>query len=125
MLLGSLCALFTKKLNIYGLESELVFMKTPIIVGTALFALFVVSTFAPFAAAQYTAGGGITSLEDELALAKAKVKAVQNNPHAGSGTPYLDANGVVGASAIAGGIFGGIFIAFVVKAKQAEKAKRA
>ena len=120
-----MCALFTKKLNIYGLESELVFMKTPIIVGTALFALFVVSTFAPFAAAQYTAGGGISSLEDELALAKAKVKAVQNNPHAGSGTPYLDASGVVGASAIAGGIFGGIFIAFVVKAKQAEKAKRA
>jgi hypothetical protein len=100
-------------------------MKTPIIVGTALFALFVVSTFAPFAAAQYTAGGGISSLEDELALAKAKVKAVQNNPHAGSGTPYLDASGVVGASVIAGGIFGGIFIAFVVKAKQAEKAKRA
>ena len=108
-------------------------MKTPIIVGTALLALFVVSTFAPFAAAQYQtaapanggyqAGGGL-GLEQELALAKAKVTAVQNNPHGGSGTPYLDANGVVGASIISGGIFGGIFIAFVVKAKQAEKAKR-
>ncbi len=98
-------------------------MKTPIIVGTALLALFVVSTFAPFAAAQYTAGGGL-DLEQELKLAKAKVQAVQNNPHAGSGTPYLDASGVVGASVIAGGIFGGIFIAFVVKAKQAEKLKR-
>ena len=57
-------------------------MKTPIIVGTALLAVFVASTFAPFAAAQYTPGGGL-GLEQELALAKAKVQAVQNNPHAG------------------------------------------
>jgi len=99
-------------------------MKTPIIVGTVLLALFVASTFAPFAAAQYTPGGGINTLEEELKLARAKVEAVKNNPHAGSGTPYLDAGGVVGASIISGGIFGGIFIAFVVKAKQAEKAKR-
>ena len=104
-------------------------MKTPIIIGTVLLALFAVSTFAPFAAAQvsggYQAGGGISSLEEELKLARAKVQAVQNNPHAGSGTPFLDASGVVGATIISGGIFGGIFIAFVVKAKQAEKAKRA
>jgi hypothetical protein len=94
-----------------------------------LLALFAVSTFAPFAAAQvsggYQSGGGISSLDEVLKLARAKVQAVQNNPHAGSGTPYLDANGVVGASIISGGIFGGIFIAFVVRAKQAEKAKRA
>ncbi|MDE1724803.1 MAG: hypothetical protein KGH76_02755 [Thaumarchaeota archaeon] len=102
-------------------------MKTPIIIGTVLLALFVVSTFAPFAAAQYAGvgGGGGVTLEDQLKLARAKIQAVQNNPHAGSGTPYLDANGVIGASIIAGGVFGGIFIAFVVRAKQAEKAKRA
>jgi hypothetical protein len=98
-------------------------MKTPIIIGTVLLALFVVTTFAPFAAAQYTPGGGL-GLEQELALARAKVAEAQSNPHAGSGTPYLDANGVVGATIISGGIFGGIFIAFVAKAKQAEKAKR-
>ena len=99
-------------------------MKTPIIIGTVLLALFAVSTFAPFAAAQYQAGGGISSLEDELKLARAKVQAVQNNPHAGSGTPFLDPNGLIGAVVISGGVFGGIFIAFIVKAKQAEKAKR-
>jgi hypothetical protein len=99
-------------------------MKKPIIVGTVLLTLFAVSTFVPFAAAQYQAGGGITSLEEELKLARAKVQAVKDHPATGSGTPYLDANGVVGASIISGGIFGGIFIAFVVKAKQAEKAKR-
>jgi hypothetical protein len=120
-----MCAIYKKVKYIRIRISIGIHMKTPIIVGTALLALFVVSTFAPFAAAQYQAGGGINSLEQELALARAKVTAVQNNPHAGSGTPYLDASGVVGASVIAGGIFGGIFIAFVVKAKQAEKAKRA
>ena len=100
-------------------------MKTPIIIGTVLLALFVVSTFVPFAAAQYQAGGGIDSLEEELKLARAKVQMVKDHPATGSGTPFLDANGVVGATIISGGIFGGIFIAFVVKAKQAEKAKRA
>lgn len=103
-------------------------MKTPIIIGTVLVALFVASTFAPFAAAQYAGiggGGGPSSLEEQLKLARAKIQAVQNNPHAGSGTPYLDASGVIGASIIAGGVFGGIFIAFVIRAKQAEKAKRA
>jgi hypothetical protein len=100
-------------------------MKKPIIIGAALLALFVVSSFAPFAAAQYTGvggGGGIT-LEEQLKLARARLAAVQANPHAGSGTPYLDVNGVIGASIIAGSVFGGIFIAFVVRAKQVEKAR--
>lgn len=101
-------------------------MKKPIIIGTVLLALFVASSFAPFAAAQYAGvgGGGNPTLEEELKLARARIDAVQKNPHAGSGTPYLDANGVVGASIIAGAVFGGIFVAFVVRAKQAEKAKR-
>ncbi len=98
-------------------------MKKPIIVGTVLLALFVASSFAPFAAAQYTPGGGL-GLEQELKLAKDRIAAVHANPHAGSGTPYLDANGVIGASIISGAVFGGIFVAFVVRAKQAEKAKR-
>lgn len=100
-------------------------MKKPIIIGTVLLALFVASSFAPFAAAQYAGvgGGGQTTLEEQLKLARARIAAVQANPHAGSGTPYLDANGVIGASIIAGAVFGGIFIAFVARAKQFEKSK--
>lgn len=102
-------------------------MKKPIIVGTVLLALFVASSFAPLAAAQYAGvgGGGQTTLEEQLKLARSRIAAVQANPHTGSGTPYLDANGVIGATIIAGAVFGGIFVAFVVRAKQAEKAKRA
>ncbi len=100
-------------------------MKKPIIIGTALLALFVASSFAPFAAAQYSSNpayGGVT-LEEQLKLARARIAAVQANPHAGSGTPFLDANGVIGAVIISGAIFGGIFIVFVVRAKQFEKAR--
>ena len=53
-----------------------------------------------------------------------KLVDVQANPHAGSGTPYLNANGVIGATIISGSIFGGIFIAFVIRAKQVEKARK-
>ncbi len=61
------------------------------------------------------------TLEQELDLAKKRMELVKEHPGAGSGTPYLDANGVVGASIISGAIFGGIFVAFVVRAKQFEK----
>ena len=94
-------------------------MNKPILLGTVMLVLFVAATTLPMAAAQYAGvggGGGIT-LEDQLELAKRKVAAAANNPHTGSGTPYLDATGVVGASAIAGAVFGGIAIAFVVKGR--------
>ena len=63
------------------------------------------------------ADGGIT-LEEHLELATRKVEKADANPATGSGTPYLDASGVLGASLIAGAIFGGIATAFFVKGKQ-------
>jgi hypothetical protein len=100
-------------------------MNKPLIIGAALLGFFVASSFAPLAAAQYAGvgGGGQTTLEEDLKLAKSRIADVQANPHAGSGTPYLDATGTVGAIIISGAIFGGIFVAFVVRAKQAEKAR--
>lgn len=64
------------------------------------------------------------TLEQELDLAKKKVEMVKAHPGEGSGTPYLDANGVLGASLISGAIFGGIFVAFVARARQFENAQK-
>ena len=59
---------------------------------------------------------GIT-LEEHLELATRKVEKAADNPATGSGTPYLAADGVLGASAIAGAIFGGIATAMFVKGR--------
>ena len=97
----------------------------PIIIGAVLLSLFAASAFLPLVAAQspYSQGSGTgaSTLEETLKLARAKIADVQANPHTGSGTPVLDANGVLGASIVVGAVFGGIFIAFVVRAKQAKK----
>ena len=95
-------------------------MNKPILLGTIVLVLFVAATTLPLAAAQSPyagAGGEASTLEEQLELAKRKVAAAAKNPAAGSGTPYLDASGVVGASVIAGAVFGGIAIAFVVKGR--------
>ena len=60
--------------------------------------------------------GGIT-LEEQLILAERKVEYAAVNPASGSGTPYLDASGVLGASLIAGAIFGGIATAMFVRGR--------
>ena len=59
---------------------------------------------------------GIT-LEEHLALAERKVAYADANPATGSGTPYLNADGVVGATVIAGAIFGGIATAMFVRGR--------
>ena len=101
-------------------------MNKPIVIGAVLLSLFAASTFLPLAAAQtnpaYSQGSyGGGTLEEQLKLARAKVAEAAANPHTGSGTPVLDAGGVLGASIAVGAVFGGIFIAFVVRAKQAKK----
>ena len=62
------------------------------------------------------ADGGIT-LEEHMELATRKVEYADANPATGSGTPYLAADGILGASVIAGAIFGGIATAMFVKGK--------
>lgn len=76
-----------------------------------------------FAQYGYSQGNSMT-VEQEIELAKKKVELVKEHPGDGSGTPYLDANGVVGASIISGAIFGGIFLTFVVRAKQFTSAQK-
>ena len=61
--------------------------------------------------------GGFGTLEEQLELAERAKAAAENNPAAGSGTPYMDATGVVGASIIVGVIFGGIATVMFVKGR--------
>jgi hypothetical protein len=89
------------------------------ILAGILFAFFVTATMLPLAAAQvYPVEKNGPTLEEELALARQKVSDAKAHPGEGSGTPVLNANGVVGASTIVGAVFGGIFVAFVVQAKR-------
>jgi len=101
-------------------------MNKSILLGT-LFAVFVTGTVAP-AFAQYMGNvgqageTGVGTLEETLELAKRKVEYADANPATGSGTPYLDAGGVFGASAIAAAIFGGIAGAFFIKGRSGKYA---
>ena len=97
------------------------------LLGIGVLAAFLISmNYAVPAFAQYggqygsenTGTGAFGSLEEQLELAKRKVETAAANPATGSGTPYLDADGVFGASAIAGGIFGAIATAFFLKGRQ-------
>ena len=89
------------------------------ILAGILFAFLATATMLPLAAAQvYPTGKNGPTLEETLALARQKIAEVKAHPGEGSGTPVLNANGVVGASTIVGAVFGGIFVAFVVQAKR-------
>ena len=60
---------------------------------------------------------GAYTLEEALAVQRARVIAAAENPASGSGTPYLDADGIVGATIIAGAVFGGVAGAFLVRGR--------
>ena len=95
-------------------------MNTTMILSVSIMAICAIGTISmvPVALAYSGLGaeGGIT-LEEHLELATRKVEKAADNPATGSGTPYLDASGVLGASLIAGAIFGGIATAFFVRGK--------
>ena len=95
-------------------------MKRSRILLASLMAIFVIGaiTTVPVVWA-YSALGDIggPTLEEQLILAERKVQKAAENPATGSGTPYLDATGVLGASVIAGAIFGGIATVFFVKGR--------
>ncbi len=90
------------------------------ILGITTLAICFVAFFlvpASYAYAGNLGQAGGTTLEEQLILAERKVEYAAANPASGSGTPYLDATGVVGASVIAGAIFGGIATAMFVKGR--------
>ena len=95
-------------------------MNKTMIFGVSIMAVFAIGTISmvPVALAYSGLGqtGGIT-LEEHLELATRKVEKADANPATGSGTPYLDASGVLGSSIIAGAIFGGIATAMFVRGR--------
>lgn len=84
--------------------------------------------FIGFAYAQYMGNVGDAgetgkgTLEETLELARRRIDAAESNPASGSGTPYLDASGVLGASAISAAVFGGIAAALFFRAKSGKYA---
>ena len=95
-------------------------MNITVILSVSIMAIFAIGTISmvpvSLAYSGLGADGGIT-LEEHLELAERKVQKAADNPATGSGTPYLDAGGILGSSLIAGAIFGGIATAFFVKGK--------
>ena len=92
-------------------------------------AVFAFGTFGPsYVFAQYMGNvgqGGETgqyTLEEALEIQQRRVQAADANPASGSGTPYLDADGVGGAAAISAAIFGGIAAAFFLKGRSGKYA---
>lgn len=65
---------------------------------------------------------GQNTLEETLELAARRIDAANDNPGSGSGTPYLDASGVLGSSAIAGAVFGGIAAALFFRSRSGKYA---
>ena len=65
---------------------------------------------------------GSYTLEEALELQRRRIESAEANPASGSGTPYLDAGGVVGASVIAGAVFGGIAGAFLIRSRSGKYA---
>ena len=83
----------------------------------ASYAFYTIETYGGQYGSENTRSGEFGSFEEQLELAKRAKAAADSNPATGSGTPYMDADGVVGASIIAGLIFGGIATTFFVKGR--------
>ena len=95
-----------------------------------LIAVFTVGYYAESAVAfaQYLGNVGEAgetgkyTLEEALEIQARRIASAEANPGAGSGTPYLDAGGVIGAAVIAGAVFGGIAAAFFFRGRSGKYA---
>lgn len=105
-------------------------MNTKILLAASLIAVFAIGVYADnlVAFAQYMGNvgskgeTGTYTLEEALKIQASRVASAKANPASGSGTPYLDASGVVGASVISAAIFGGIAAAFFIRGRSGKYA---
>lgn len=105
-------------------------MNTKILLAASLIAVFTIglSAQSSLAFAQYMGNVGSEgqtgsyTLEEALEIQSRRVASAEANPAAGSGTPYISADGVVGAAVIAGAVFGGIAGAFFIRGRSGKYA---
>ncbi len=105
-------------------------MNTKILLAASLIAVFTIglSAQSSVAFAQYMGNVGSEgqtgsyTLEEALEIQTRRVASADANPAAGSGTPYISADGVVGAAVIAGTVFGGIAAAFFIRGRSGKYA---
>ena len=102
--------------------------KILILFGVAALSSMIIPSLMDIAYAQYMGNvgnegqTGAYTLEEALEIQRRRIEAAEANPASGSGTPYLDASGVVGASVIAGAVFGGIAAAFFIRGRSGKYA---
>jgi hypothetical protein len=65
---------------------------------------------------------GTYTLEEALALQRARVDSANANPAAGSGTPILSAEGIFGSVAITAAVFGGLSGALFLRSRSGKYA---
>ena len=105
-------------------------MNSKILLAASLIAVFTIglSAQSSLAFAQYMGNvgsegqTGTYTLEEALEIQSRRVASAEANPAAGSGTPYISADGVVGAAVIAGAVFGGIAGAFFIRGRSGKYA---
>jgi hypothetical protein len=105
-------------------------MNTKVLFTASLIAVFTMGFYADntVAFAQYMGNvgdkgeTGTYTLEEALALQRARVDSANANPATGSGTPYMDADGIFGAVAITAAVFGGVAFALFYKSKSGKYA---
>ncbi len=105
-------------------------MNTKVLLVASLIAVFTMGFYADniVAFAQYMGNvgdqgqTGINTLEEALALQRARVASAEANPGTGSGTPVLGADGIYGAAAITAAVFGGVSAALFIKSKSGKYA---
>ena len=105
-------------------------MNKKILLTASLIAVFTVGYYAESAVAfaQYMGNvgeegqTGSYTLEEALELQRRRIESAEANPASGSGTPYLDAGGVVGAAAISAAVFGGIAAALFLRGRSGKYA---
>jgi hypothetical protein len=102
--------------------------KILVFLGISFLSTILVPSLMEIAYAQYMGNvgsegqTGAYTLEEALEIQRRRIEAAEANPASGSGTPYLDASGVVGASVIAGAVFGGIAAAFFIRGRSGKYA---